>query len=120
MNCGKGTNSKGELMALWLILYFSYLKQVPRLLLMGDSKVIIDWYTNDNNFQVISLQPWMIKIRALSRHFQQIKAQHIYRTYNQIVDRLSKEALFLEEGGIYCSQVSDGQQEIFERIEISL
>jgi hypothetical protein len=26
MNCGKGTNSKGEMLVLWLILYFSYLK----------------------------------------------------------------------------------------------
>jgi hypothetical protein len=36
MNCGKGTNTKGEMLALWLILYFSYLKQVPRLLLMDE------------------------------------------------------------------------------------
>jgi ribonuclease HI len=120
MNCGNGTNTKGEMLALWLILYFSYLKQVPRLLLMGDSKVIIDWYTNDNNLQVISLQPWMIKIRALSRQFQQTKAQHIYINYNQVVDRLSKEALSCEEGGIYCTQEAEGQQEIFERFEINI
>jgi hypothetical protein len=86
---------------------------------MGDSKIIIDWYTNESNLQVISLQSWMNKIRALSRQFQQIKAQHIYRTYNQVVDRLSKEALSMEEGCIYWSQEVDGQQEIFERIEIS-
>jgi hypothetical protein len=55
LNCGKWTNSKGELMILWLILYFSYLKQVQRLLLMGYSKVIIDWHINDNNLEVISL-----------------------------------------------------------------
>jgi len=77
LNYGKGTNSKGELMALWLILYFYYIKQVSRLLLIGDSKVIIDWYTKENNFQVISLQPWMSKIASLSNHFQQMKAQHI-------------------------------------------
>jgi hypothetical protein len=119
MNCGKGTNTKGEMLALWLILYFSYLKQVPRLLLMGDSKIIIDWYTNNSNLQVISLQSWMNKIRALSRQFQQIKAQHIYRTYNRVANRLSKEALSMEEGCIYWSREVDGQQEIFERIEIS-
>ena len=83
-------------MAIWLILYFSYLKQVPRLLLLGNAKVIIDWYINDNNLQVISLQSWMTKIRLLHQHFQQIKAHHIYRIYNQDVDRLSKEALILD------------------------
>jgi hypothetical protein len=55
----------------------------------------------------------MNKIRALSRQFQQIKAQHIYRTYNWVADRLSKEALSMEEGCIYWSQEVDGQQEIF-------
>ena len=86
---------------------------------MGDSKVIINWYTSDNNLQVISLQTWMTKIRELSSIFQQIKAHHIYRTYNQIVDGLSKEALLMDEGGIYCSKVSDRQQRIFEKIDIS-
>jgi hypothetical protein len=61
-------------MALWLILYFSYLKQVPRLLLLGDSKVIIDWYINENNLQVIALQPWMTKVREMHKHFQANKS----------------------------------------------
>jgi hypothetical protein len=55
MNCGKGKNTKGELVALWVILFFAYIKQVSRLQLVGDSKVIIDWFTNENNLQVISL-----------------------------------------------------------------
>jgi len=62
----------------------------------------------------------MTKIRAMHKHFQQIKAQHIYRSYNQDVDRLSKEALILDEGGFYYSQVSVGQQESFEIIDINL
>jgi hypothetical protein len=106
-------------MALWLILYFSYLKEVPRLLSLGDSKVIIDWYINENNLQVIALQAWMTKIREMHKHFQQIKTQHIYRAFNQDVDRLSKEALDLDEGGFYYAQVLDGQQEIFEKNEIN-
>jgi len=60
----------------------------------------------------------MIKIRALSKQFQRIKAQHIYKTYNQVANRLSKEALSLEESNIYCSQEVDGKQ-FFEKIEIS-
>jgi hypothetical protein len=67
MNCGKGPNTRGELLALWCILYFACFKKITRLQLVGDSKVIIDWFTNDNNLQVASLQPWMEKIRDFER-----------------------------------------------------
>jgi hypothetical protein len=65
------------------------------------SKIIIDWFSHENNLQVVSLQPWMTKIRVLSKKFQQLKAQHIYREYNKEVDQLSKQAMQLEEDGIY-------------------
>jgi len=42
MNCGKWTNTRGEILALWCILYFSFYKNIQRLQLVGDSKVIID------------------------------------------------------------------------------
>jgi hypothetical protein len=62
MNCSKGTNTRGELLSLWCILFFSCFKKITRLQLMGDSKVIIDWFKNANNIQVASLQTWMAKI----------------------------------------------------------
>jgi hypothetical protein len=62
----------------------------------------------------------MTKIRSLSRNFQQLKAHHIYRIYNKDVDQLSKEALLLDEDGIYFSKESEGQPEIFERVDINL
>ena len=49
LNCGSGTNTRGELLALWCILFFSFYKKVTRLEVVGDSKVIIDWFTNENN-----------------------------------------------------------------------
>jgi ribonuclease HI len=119
MNCGRGTNTRGELLALWCILFFASYKKVTRLQLVGDSKIIIDWFTNDNNLQVISLQPWMTKIRMLSGSFQQLKAQHIYRVYNKEVDQLSKEALLLDEDGIYFAMDTEGQPENFERLAIN-
>jgi ribonuclease HI len=42
MNCRSRTNTKGELLALWCILYFANVMKVSRLLLAGDSKIIID------------------------------------------------------------------------------
>jgi ribonuclease HI len=108
MNCGSGTNTKGELLALWCILYFANVLKVTRLLLAGDSKIIIDWFNNVNNLQVLSLQPWMEKIRRLSGSFLQLKAHHIYRTFNKEVDQMSKEALQLDEEGVFFSKITDG------------
>lgn len=79
MNCGRGTNTRGELLALWCILYFACYKKLSRLQLVGDSKIIIDWFTNENYLQVVTLQPWMSKIQALRGKFLQLKAQHIYK-----------------------------------------
>jgi hypothetical protein len=88
---------------------------------VGDSKVIIDWFSNENNLQVVSLQPWMEKIRVLSERFQQIKAQHIYRDYNKEADQLSKEALLLDEDGLYVAGgTKEGSKKVFfERLAIS-
>lgn len=62
MNCSNGTNTKGQILALWCILSLACYKKIDRLQLVGDSKIIIDRFTNENNFQVISLQPWMSRI----------------------------------------------------------
>jgi ribonuclease HI len=48
MNCDSGTNTRVELLALWCILFFVFYKKVTRLQLVGDSKAIIDWLTNEN------------------------------------------------------------------------
>ena len=83
MNCGYGTNTNRELLALWCMLYFENVLKVTRLMMAGDSNFIIDWFNNDNNLQVLALQPWMEKIRRLCGSFIQLKAHHIYRTYNK-------------------------------------
>jgi hypothetical protein len=62
LNCGTGTNTRGELLALWSLLFFSLHKQVSCLQLIGDSKVIVDWFSYKNNLQGITLQPWMTRI----------------------------------------------------------
>jgi hypothetical protein len=42
MNCGPGTNTRGELLALWCILLFYHFKHIKSLQLIGESKIIID------------------------------------------------------------------------------
>jgi hypothetical protein len=58
MNFGMGKNTRGELLALWSLLYFPLHKQVYGLQLVGDSKVFFYWFSYKNKLQVISLQPW--------------------------------------------------------------
>jgi hypothetical protein len=77
-------------MALWSLLFFSLHKQVTCLQLIGDSKVIVDWFSYKNNLQGTSLQPWMTRIRQMSGSFQLLKIQHIYMEFNNEVDQLSK------------------------------
>jgi hypothetical protein len=43
----------------------------------------------------------MSKIQVLRGKFLQIKAQHIYIEYNKKADQLSKEALQLDDDGIF-------------------
>jgi hypothetical protein len=56
---------------------------------------------------------------ALSGKFQQLKAQHIYREYNKEADQLSKQALQLDEEGIYYAVGTKIQTERFERLPIN-
>jgi hypothetical protein len=55
MNCGLGPNTRGEILALWSILFFAHYKQIRSLQLVDDSEVIIVWFSFKNNLQVINL-----------------------------------------------------------------
>ena len=46
MNVGSGSNNHVELLALWGLLHFVNLRGIGLQLIMGDSKVIIDWALN--------------------------------------------------------------------------
>jgi hypothetical protein len=58
-----------------------------------------------------------VKNSSIERDFDQIKAQHIYRIYNKEADEMSKEALLLEEDGIFYAEEHDGHTSNFERLE---
>jgi hypothetical protein len=48
----------------------------------------------------------MEKIKRLSGRFLQLKTYYIYKSFNKGVDQMSKEALQLEEEGIFFSKIS--------------
>jgi hypothetical protein len=60
----------------------------------------------------------MKKIRLLSGKFQQLKAQHIYREYNEEANHLSKKPMRMEEDVIYYAVGTRKQIGRFERLSI--
>lgn len=55
-NCGKGTNTHGALLALWVLLWDAKRFHVDGIQITGDSKAIIEWITNKSRLQVLSLE----------------------------------------------------------------
>jgi len=55
--------------------------------------------------------------RSSSKSSRVLDAQHIYRAYNKEADEMSKEALLLEEDGIFYVEEHDGHTGNFERPE---
>jgi hypothetical protein len=55
LNCGKGTNTKAELMGAWASLWIAEFLKLFDLHLLGDSKVVIDWLKKEGSLQVGTL-----------------------------------------------------------------
>lgn len=70
MNYGEKTNSRCELLALWMLLFFANHLGIKDIHVGGDSKVIIVWVNEKSRLHVMSLLPWMQKIRVLMTSFE--------------------------------------------------
>ena len=92
-NCGVGTNSRAELLALWSLLSFASNLGISSLQIVGDSKLIVDWYKGQADFRSLSLMHWMERILHLKSTFSLTTIQHVFREVNTTADRLSKLAL---------------------------
>jgi len=98
LNCGAGTNTKAELMGLWASLSLASIWSINHLLVLGDSRVIIDWITKKSKLHSVHVECWKQKTLDLSKRFTNINFQHISRSYNSEADALSKRAINEEAG----------------------
>ena len=98
----------GELLTLWMILLFSNHLKLYGIDIYCDSKVLIDWDSNDNNVNIIPILTWMKNIILLISKFKDIYFSHVYRKKNQLADSLSKKVLQVEEGFIFSEFLEDG------------
>ena len=84
-------------MGLLALLFIARYCGVSKLQVLGDSEVIVKWFEGVQALNVISLDFWKRRIGSLKGDFDCIKACHIYREYNNVVDQLSKQLLDAEE-----------------------
>ena len=105
-----GYKHKVELMGLWTSLTLAHRLNITQLLVLGDSKIVIDWINHNCSLKVTNLMGWMSKIRDLSHSFKDIKFDHIYREENMESDALSKLALQVLEGKIHYIKWLDGHE----------
>jgi ribonuclease HI len=107
-NCGRGTNTKAELMGAWATLSLALHLSIKRLQILGDSKVVIEWLSNRGSLQVCAIEGWKARIRDMIRCFDVVSFDHIFRNSNRDANLLSKQALGEPEGSIIYYPWSNG------------
>ena len=90
LNDGQGTNTKAELLGAWASLILAQRLNIEVLLLLGDSKVIIDWINDKVELRSAALECWKERTTEAKRLFKSFTTTHIYREENNIADQLSK------------------------------
>lgn len=53
LGVGEGSNTRVELLALWGPLFFANKIHCVRLQVVGDLKLVVDWFNNNCNLQVM-------------------------------------------------------------------
>ena len=98
LGVGYGTNTKAELLSLWVLLLSSHMMGIPLSHVYGDSQVIINWAKGSTVLSPPELVHWSRETKKLISSFQDLSFTHIYREHNRTADRLSKNALSFTQG----------------------
>lgn len=60
--CGEGINTKAELLGLWPTLTLASLWSINQLLVLGDSRIVIDWASQKSSLHSVSIESWLISL----------------------------------------------------------
>jgi ribonuclease HI len=110
LNGGQGTNTKAELLGAWASLILAQRLNIDVMILLGDSKVIIDWINDKADLRSAALESWKERTSDARRMFKSLSASHIYREENAIADHLSKLALSRPLGFLTFSRWEEGNE----------
>lgn len=86
---------KAELVGAWASFNLARLLHFDDLLLLGDSKVIVDWLKGQVDYKVAALKNWKDKTKETANCFRNLSVSHIYKEDNGEADSLSKLALHM-------------------------
>jgi ribonuclease HI len=117
LNCGQGTNMKAELLGAWASLVLAS-RYTEELILLGDSKLTIDWLNGLADFQVAVLGCWKERTKEAALLFRKLSFHHIFREENSEADTLSKKALHLPSGHICFTIWEDGNEGPANKIKL--
>lgn len=62
--------------------------------LIGDSKIIVDWFNGKMDLRILQLKLWKRKVWKLQQQFVDLQILHYYREHNVLANLLSKKAYF--------------------------
>jgi ribonuclease HI len=117
LNCNQGSNTKAELLGAWTSLFLASC-HTDDLLLLGDSKITIDWLNGLADLRVAALSCWMKRTKEATLLFRKLSFQHIFREDNKVADSLSKKALHLPPNQILFSFWEDGHEGLSYKINL--
>jgi hypothetical protein len=100
---------KAELLGAWTSLILAS-HNTDVLLLLGDSKLTIDWLNGLADFQVAVLDCWKERTKDAAQLFRNISFKHIFREENSEADSLSKRALHLPSSQLCFTIWEDGNE----------
>jgi hypothetical protein len=81
-SCGVGSNTKAELLGLWTTLYLASSWSIKNIIVLGDSRVVIDWINHKSNLHSVHIEGWKLKTLQLSKLFSDISFLHLPRAFN--------------------------------------
>lgn len=110
LSCGVGSNTKAELLGLWTTLTLALFWSIHYLCILGDSKVIVDWFNGKCKLQSSHVEGWKLKTQQLANFFSALTVSHLPRAHNSEADALSKRALPEVAGRLHIFH-SDGGTE---------
>ena len=101
MSVGNCSNSHAKLLALWGFIWFSKMRSILEIHIVGASNVFIDLDDDSYSMHTLNLEHWMNRVKLLIHKFSNISFHHIYRVFSMEVDGLSKKAIGDMEGLIF-------------------
>lgn len=109
---GIGTNTKGELLGLWIVLFFAYWVRINLAQIVGDSLVIVTSANDAASINALALSSWMDQIKSLLGRVPGTSIIHIFRKHNSVADTLSQRGLVATAGMIFYEIIEGSRDPI--------